>query len=150
MKMYSSSNKYRDACDSGKEIYSSFYRTLLLLNKVQLKQININKYFEQKDIKHFVLYGCNDVTEIFYALCKKNRKKPDYIIENNIKKYKGLYPDIDLSNNVETDEEIDCFIVMSNYNFNRIAKEMNDKGVPFQQIISIEELLAGMLCEVED
>lgn len=150
MRMYCSSAKYRDACESGKMIYASFYRTLLLLNQVQLRMKNIDEYLQKNNVHRFVLWGCNDVTEIFLKLCEKWQNKPAYIIEDNVSKYQRIYKNYKLVPLQDIQNDFDYVIVMSRYNFNQIAQQAHQKGIAYRQIISIEEFLAGLLCEGED
>lgn len=150
MNMYDCSTKYRDACESGKIIYASFYRTLLMLNKVQIRSINISEFMEKHQVCSFTLFGCNDCTEIFLELCIQAGIKPEYIVEPNYNKYRMKQY---LSYNLIKDGDwgeiqgSDLVIVMSNYNFNQIAKGLNNIGISYNKIVSIEEFLATLLCE---
>lgn len=148
MDMYVSSAKYRDACESGKVIYASFYRTLLLLNKVLLKKIDLKQYFEEYEIHNFVLCGCNDVTELFLKLCDEYVLKPDFIIDDNLKKNKMKYNKYDIQKYdiLSEKKDMNLIIVMSNYNFNEVAEKIHTYGIKFSKIISIEEFLANMIC----
>lgn len=148
MNMYVSSAKYRDACESGKVIYSSFYRTLLMLNKVLLKEIDLKNYFAKYEICEFVLYGCNDVTELFLELCNKYKIKPIFFIDDNPKKNKEKYSQYSIFNCeiLAQKKDIDLIVVMSNYNFNEVAEKIHSYGIEYSRIISIEELLANIIC----
>lgn len=148
MNMYDSSVKYRDACESGKIIYSSFYRTLLMLSKVQLKEIDINKYMKDNSISKFILYGCNDITVLFAELCEKWGRFPEYITDTRPYRFQNLVKNkIVLPDTVKTYNDVDMIIVMSNYNFNEIAVKLHSFGIDYNNIISIEEFLANILCQ---
>lgn len=148
MNMYVSSAKYRDACESGKVIYSSFYRTLLLLNKVLLKKIDLKNYFNKYEIHKFILCGCNDVTELFLELCNEYKLEPSFLIDDNPKKNRKKYNKYDIYNYemLLEKENVDLIIVMSNYNFIEIAEKIHNYGIKYSKIISIEELLANIIC----
>ena len=147
--MYNCSAKYRDACDSGKVIYASFYRTLLMLNKLQLKQIDIKKHLMQEEIGQIALYGCNDVTELLVELLTQNNFLEFELYDENPSKSKGKYPTIKIHNAHEIAEQKECnlWIVMSNYNFNEIAEQLFLQKVDYSKIISVEEFLATFLWE---
>ena len=145
--MYSCSKNYRDACESGKIIYASFYRTLVMLNKVQLLNIDINQYLEKNLVQRFCLYGCNDITKLFLQYCEKHDHKPDFIIDSRPNRYECEYPDYAIQKPEDMIGKIsdELVIVMSNYDFNEIATSLHSSGIPYSQIISIEELLSSLL-----
>lgn len=150
MNMYDCSAKYRDACESGKVIYASFYRTLLMLNKVYIRNINICEFMKKHQVHNFTLFGCNECTELFLDLCSHAGIKPEYIVEPNFNKYrmKQYLPyNLIKGRDWSAIQNSDLTIVMSNYNFNQIAKELNNIGISYNKIISIEEFLATLLCE---
>lgn len=149
MNMYNCSAKYRDACESGKVIYASFYRTLLMMNKIQVRNIDIKHIMQSKSVFKYSLYGCNDVTELFLELCKKYGCIPDIIIDTNPGKYRGKYSGYAVHNIdfLRQNHYFDLLIVMSNYNFNEVAVQLHGFGIEYARIISIEEFLAILLCE---
>lgn len=149
MNMYDSSAMYRDACESGKVIYASFYRTLLMLCKVLIDNVNISEYMRKHEIKEYMLYGCNECTEILLSVCAREKKLPKYIVDANYQKYKTKYSKFNLikTEDLKTIDIPDLIIIMSNYNFNEVAKNLNSIGIAYDKIISIEEFLSTLLLE---
>lgn len=149
MNMYNCSAKYRDACDSGKVIYASFYRTLLMLNRLQLTHIDIKKYLKQEGIGRIALYGCNDVTELLVDLLRLNHFSEVELYDENPSKNQGKYPALKIysTHEIANQKEYDLWIVMSNYNCNEIAEKLFLHKVDYSRVISVEEFLATLLWE---
>lgn len=142
--MYRGSAKYRDACDSGKLIYASYYRTLLELNKVQMYGYDVNVFLQKREITKYALVGCNDVTAIFAELFLA---KNSVIYEVNPSRHRGNYKNCILRdyNELGKDDSIQLYIVMSNYNFNEQMEILAEKNISVSRIISVEELLADVI-----
>ena len=149
MNMYDSSAMYRDACESGKVIYASFYRTLLMLCKVLTNDISIRQYMLAHNIQEYMLYGCNECTEALLSVCSKEENLPTYIVDANYQRYRAKYSRFNLVKieDLKSIDTLDLIIIMSNYNFNQIAKDLNHLGIQYDEIISIEEFLATLLLE---
>lgn len=147
--MYDSSAMYRDACESGKIIYASYYRTLLMLCKVLTNDISIHQYMLAHNIQEYMLYGCNECTEALLSVCSKEEHLPTCIVDANYQRYRVKYSKFNLVKieDLKSIDTLDLVIIMSNYNFNQIAKNLNHIGIHYNKIISIEEFLATLLLE---
>lgn len=145
--MYDSSAMYRDACESGKVIYASYYRTLLMLCKVLTNDISIRQYMLEHNIHEYMLYGCNECTEALLSVCSKEENLPKYIVDANYQRYRVKYSKFNLIKieDLKTIDALDLIIIMSNYNFNQIAQNLKGLGIHYNKIISIEEFLATLL-----
>ncbi len=144
---YRGSDKYKDACDIGKEEYASCYRALVLF--AQLKQGNRRICEPLKGLKEqkIILWGAGDLCKLLVEEFAQCGVIPAFAVDNKVEKFDrqiGRGVRVISVERFNASTYYDHYIVVNDMlRFNDIAKGLLQKGYRMNQIISAEELIAA-------
>lgn len=144
---YKASERYKDACEVGKKEYAALYRALLMFAEMKIKDLRIADYFACNGIESVVIWGAGDMCELLISELSREKYDIEYVVDSRVEKYKKEYNPLSIlaPQNVNYDDLKQHLIIITDmYRYNDYLKEISSKGCDVNQIISVEELLAGI------